>query len=42
IRRLALSREMRDRVFLLTVPRLMAALRTGAMRYGVFVWDKPA
>jgi tocopherol O-methyltransferase len=42
IRRIALSRETRDRVFLLTVPRLIAAMRTGAMRYGLFVWRKPA
>jgi tocopherol O-methyltransferase len=27
--------------FLLSIPRLMLALRTGAMRYGVFVWCKP-
>jgi tocopherol O-methyltransferase len=40
IRRLALGRT-RDRVFLLSIPRLMLALRTGAMRYGLFVWDKP-
>jgi tocopherol O-methyltransferase len=40
IRRIALSKATRDRIFLLTVPRLMAALRTGAMRYGVFVWEK--
>jgi hypothetical protein len=24
------------------VPRLMVALKTGSMRYGVFVWEKPA
>ena len=41
IRRIALSKATRDRIFLLTVPRLMAALRTGAMRYGLFVWEKP-
>ncbi|MDT9600650.1 class I SAM-dependent methyltransferase [Sphingosinicella rhizophila] len=40
-RRLALDRTVGNRVFLLTVPRLMLALRTGAMRYGVFVWEKP-
>jgi tocopherol O-methyltransferase len=27
--------------FLLSIPRLMLALRNGAMRYGVFVWRKP-
>ena len=41
VRRLAFGREVRDRVFLLSVPRLIAALACGAMRYGVFVWDKP-
>ncbi len=41
-RRLAFSRSTRNRSFVLSVPRLMIALRTGAMRYGVFVWDKPA
>jgi len=40
IRRLALSRGTRNRNFLLSIPRLMLALRSGAMRYGVFVWDK--
>jgi tocopherol O-methyltransferase len=41
LRRLALSRGTRNRSFLLSLPRLILALRTGAMRYGVFVWDKP-
>ena len=41
LRRLALSRGTKNRAFLLSLPRLMLALRTGAMRYGVFVWDKP-
>jgi tocopherol O-methyltransferase len=40
IRRLALSRATRSRDFVLSLPRLILALRTGAMRYGVFVWDK--
>ena len=40
IRQLALSRGTRNRDFLLSIPRLMLALRSGAMRYGVFVWDK--
>jgi tocopherol O-methyltransferase len=41
-RRFALDRSTRNRSFLLSVPRLMLALRTGSMRYGVFVWRKPA
>jgi tocopherol O-methyltransferase len=40
LRRLALSRGTQNRSFLLSLPRLMLALRTGAMRYGVFVWEK--
>ena len=40
LRRLALSRGTKNRSFLLSLPRLMLALRTGAMRYGVFVWEK--
>ena len=40
LRRLALSRSTRNRSFLLSLPRLMLALRTGAMRYGVFAWEK--
>ena len=40
-RRFALARTTRNRSFMLSLPRLMLALRTGAMRYGVFVWDKP-
>lgn len=39
-RRIALDRSVGNRVFLLTIPRLMLALRTGAMRYGLFVWEK--
>ena len=42
IRQLALSRGTRSRDFLLSIPRLILAMRSGAMRYGVFVWDKPA
>ena len=38
--RLATSRRTRNRAFLLTIPRLMLAYRTGAMRYGLFVWIK--
>jgi tocopherol O-methyltransferase len=41
IRRLAFGAATRDRVFLLSIPRLMLALRTGAMRYGIFAWEKP-
>jgi tocopherol O-methyltransferase len=41
LRRLALSRSTKNRAFLLSLPRLMLALRTGAMRYGVFAWEKP-
>jgi tocopherol O-methyltransferase len=40
IRRLALSTATRNRSFILSLPRLILALRTGAMRYGVFVWTK--
>jgi tocopherol O-methyltransferase len=41
LRRLAVSSGTRSRDFILSLPRLMLALRTGAMRYGVFVWEKP-
>ena len=41
IRRLVASPATRNRSFALSLPRLIVALRTGAMRYGVFVWDKP-
>lgn len=41
LRRMALDRNVSHRAFLLSVPRLMLALRTGAMRYGVCVWQKP-
>ena len=41
IRRLALSRTTRNRDFILSLPRLILALRSGAMRYGIFVWEKP-
>ena len=40
IRRLALSRATTSRDFVLSLPRLILALRTGAMRYGIFVWEK--
>ena len=42
IRRLAFARATRSRDFILSLPRLILALRTGAMRYGVFVWVKPS
>ena len=41
IRRLVTSPATRNRSFALSLPRLIVALHTGAMRYGVFVWDKP-
>ncbi len=41
LRRLATSSATRSRDFMLSLPRLMWALRSGAMRYGVFVWEKP-
>jgi tocopherol O-methyltransferase len=41
-RRFAFARTTKNRSFMLSVPRLMLALRTGSMRYGVFVWQKPA
>jgi tocopherol O-methyltransferase len=42
IRQLVLSSATQSRNFVLSLPRLMVALRTGAMCYGVFVWDKPS
>lgn len=41
IRRLAFSRATQSRDFILSLPRLIIALRTGAMRYGVFQWEAP-
>jgi tocopherol O-methyltransferase len=41
VRRLALSSATQNRRFMLSLPRLIVALRTGSMRYGMFVWDKP-
>ena len=40
-RRFAFARTTKNRSFMLSVPRLMIALKTGAMRYGIFVWEKP-
>jgi tocopherol O-methyltransferase len=39
-RQLLASSHTRNRVFALTIFRLMIALRTGATRYGVFTWRK--
>jgi tocopherol O-methyltransferase len=39
--RLVASPRTRNRSFALSVPRLIVAYRTGAMRYGVLVADKP-
>jgi tocopherol O-methyltransferase len=41
LRRMALSSATRSRDFILSLPRLMLALHCGAMRYGVFVWERP-
>lgn len=41
LRRLATNSATRSRDFILSLPRLIWALRSGAMRYGVFVWEKP-
>jgi tocopherol O-methyltransferase len=41
-RRFAFARTTKNRSFMLSVPRLMIALKTGAMRYGIFVWEKPS
>jgi tocopherol O-methyltransferase len=40
LRRLIVSQATRNRSFLLSLPRLWWALGSGAMRYGVFVWEK--
>ena len=39
-RLLLLSRSTRNRSFALSLPRLILAYRTGAMRYGVFTFEK--
>ena len=39
--RLVASARTRNRVFALSLPRLILAYRTGAMRYGMFAFDKP-
>jgi tocopherol O-methyltransferase len=38
--RFLLDRHARNRVFALTIFRIMLAYRTGAMRYGVFTFQK--
>ena len=40
-RRLLLSRGTRNRIFALTLPRLIRAYSTGAMRYGLFTFQRP-
>jgi len=40
-RRFAFSRSTDNRDFLFSLPRLIIALRGGAMRYGIFTWRKP-
>lgn len=39
--RLVASARTRNRIFALSLPRLILAYRTGAMRYGVFTFVKP-
>jgi tocopherol O-methyltransferase len=39
-RRILLSRSTRNRSFALSVPRLILAYRQGAMRYGIFTFEK--
>jgi tocopherol O-methyltransferase len=39
--RLIASSTTKNRVFALSLPRLIAAYRTGAMRYGIFVFERP-
>lgn len=40
--RLVVSKSTRNRSFILSLPRLILAYRTGAMRYGVFMLRRPA
>ncbi|MDT0576471.1 class I SAM-dependent methyltransferase [Croceicoccus sp. F390] len=40
-RKLVTSSETRNRSFALSLPRLMLAYRTGAMRYGLFTFTRP-
>lgn len=39
--RLITSSSTKNRIFALSLPRLIAAYRTGAMRYGIFVFERP-
>lgn len=39
LRGLAFNRATQNRDFMLTLPRLILAMRTGAMRYGIFQWE---
>ena len=39
-RRIAFGRFTRNRAFMLSLPRLILAYRTGAMRYGLFVFTR--
>jgi tocopherol O-methyltransferase len=39
--RLVTNRTTRNRIFALSLPRLILAYRTGSMRYGIFAFDKP-
>ncbi len=39
--KLVASPRTRNRIFALTLPRLILAYRTGSMRYGVFVFERP-
>ena len=41
-RQLVTSSQTRNRSFALSLPRLMLAYRTGAMRYGLFTFARPA
>lgn len=41
-RRMAIGATAANRAFILSIPRLWWALRSGAMIYGVLVWRKPA
>lgn len=39
--RFLVSPRARNRIFALSLPRLIIAYRTGAMRYGIFAFEKP-
>jgi tocopherol O-methyltransferase len=40
-RRYLFSRDNRHRQFALSLPRLILAYRSGAMRYGIFTFERP-